>query len=271
MPCLVDPAMTDNSSTHNSYDFAGRTVLVTGGGTGIGRAIALAFLDNGANVAISGRREDKLREAVEGQPADRTLTVVSDVGDPSDAEALVRAVVERFGQLDVVVNNAAAFTSGEFTETADDWEQIRTTNIDGFVHLARHALPELEKTKGNLVGVSSVSAMRGDWGQSLYNASKAAVRNFIESLALDYGSRGVRLNSVAPAFTITPITEGMTEDDALIAKFTNRIALGRPGQPEDIAPAVLFLASDDAAYITGATLTVDGGTSASTGQPHVEG
>jgi meso-butanediol dehydrogenase/(S,S)-butanediol dehydrogenase/diacetyl reductase len=257
--------------TFNSYDFAGKTVLVTGGGTGIGRAIALAFLDNGANVAISGRREDKLREAFEGQPTDRTLTVVSDVGDPADAETLVRSVVDRFGQLDVVVNNAAAFASGEFTETAaEHWQQIRTTNIDGFVNLALHALPELEKTGGNLVGVSSVSALRGDWGQSLYNASKAAVRNFIESLALDYGSRGVRLNSVAPAFTITPITEAMTEDEALIAKFTNRVALGRPGRPDDVAPAVLFLASDDAAYITGATLAVDGGTSASTGQPHIE-
>jgi meso-butanediol dehydrogenase/(S,S)-butanediol dehydrogenase/diacetyl reductase len=95
------------------------------------------------------------------------------------------------------------------------------------------------------------------------------VHNFVQSLALDYGSRGVRLNSVAPAFTITPITEGMTEDPELIAKFTNRVALGRPGLPEDVAPAVLFLASDDAGYITGATLAVDGGTSASTGQPHI--
>jgi meso-butanediol dehydrogenase/(S,S)-butanediol dehydrogenase/diacetyl reductase len=225
--------------THNSYDFSGKTVLVTGGGTGIGKAIALAFLDNGANVAISGRREDKLREALDGQPADRTLAVASDIGDPAEAQALVAAVVDRFGQLDVVVNNAAAFTSGEFTETApDDWEQIRTTNIDGFVHLALHALPELERVGGNLVAVASVSALRGDWGQSLYNASKAAVHNFVQSLALDYGSRGVRLNSVAPAFTITPITEGMTSDDALIAQFTNRIALGRPGVPEDVAPVM---------------------------------
>jgi meso-butanediol dehydrogenase/(S,S)-butanediol dehydrogenase/diacetyl reductase len=256
--------------THNSYDFSGRTVLVTGGGSGIGLAIATAFLDNGANVAISGRTESKLVEAVQGQPAGRTLTVAGDIGDPSDAEALVAAVVERFGRLDVVVNNAAAHTSGDFTDTVDEWEQIRTTNIDGFVHLARFALPELERVGGNLVAVSSVSALRGDWGQSLYNASKAAVLNFIQSLALDYGRRGVRLNAVAPAFTVTPITQGVADDAELLAKFTNRVALGRPGQPEDIAPAVLFLASDDAAYITGATLAVDGGTSASTGQPHVE-
>lgn len=257
--------------THNSYDFTGKTVLVTGGGTGIGKAIALAFLDNGANVAISGRREDKLREAFEGRPDDRTLAVVSDIGDPADAKALVGTVVKRFGQLDVVVNNAAAYIGGEFTDTApEEWEQIRRTNVDGFVNLAINALPELERVGGNLVAVASVSAVRGDWGQSLYNASKAAVRNFIESLALDYGSRGVRLNSVAPAFTITPITAAIADDEQLLAKFTNRVALGRPGVPDDVAPAVLFLASDDAAYITGATLAVDGGTSASTGQPHIE-
>jgi meso-butanediol dehydrogenase / (S,S)-butanediol dehydrogenase / diacetyl reductase len=256
--------------THNTYDFSGKTVLVTGGGSGIGRAIALAFLDNGANVAISGRTQSKLDDAFAGQPEDRTLTVASDVGDPDAAGALVRTVVERFGQLDVVVNNAAAFTSGDFTETADEWAHISRTNIDGFVNLARHALPELERVGGNLVAVASVSALRGDWGQSLYNASKAAVLNFVQSLALDYGRRGVRLNAVAPAFTVTPITESIAEDEALLAKFTNRVALGRPGQPEDVAPAVLFLASEDAAYVTGATLAVDGGTSASTGQPHIE-
>jgi meso-butanediol dehydrogenase/(S,S)-butanediol dehydrogenase/diacetyl reductase len=255
--------------THNSYDFAGKTVLVTGGGSGIGRAIALAFVANGANVAISGRTEATLTETFEGQPADRTLTVVSDVGDPDEAAALVRAVVERFGRLDVVVNNAAAFTSGELTDTADEWERIRRTNVDGFVNLARHALPELERVGGNLVAIASVSALRGDWGQSLYNASKAAVLNFTQSLALDYGARGVRLNAVAPAFTVTSMTEDTAQDDALLEQFVNRVALGRPGVPEDIAPAVLFLASDDAAYITGATLAVDGGTSASTGQPHL--
>lgn len=255
--------------TVNSYDFAGKTVLVTGGGTGIGRAIAEAFLANGANVAISGRRRDRLDAALEGHPSARTLAVEADVADDDSAAAMVAAVVDTFGALDVVVNNAAAYTNGAFDDLGlDDWQAIRSTNIDGFVHVARHSLPELEKTGGNLVVVGSVSGLRGDWGQAAYNATKAAIMNFVQSLALDYGPRGVRLNAVAPAFTVTDVTAEAAADDDVLAAAVNRVALGRVGQPEDVAPAVLFLASPDAGYITGAFLPVDGGTSASTGQAH---
>jgi meso-butanediol dehydrogenase/(S,S)-butanediol dehydrogenase/diacetyl reductase len=255
--------------TGNSYDFAGKTVLVTGGGTGIGRAIAEAFLANGANVAISGRRRDKLDEVLSGGPADRTLAVEADVSDDDSVRDLVASVVERFGSLDVVVNNAAAYANGPFDELGlGGWEAIRSTNIDGFVHVARHSLPELERSGGNLVVVGSVSGLRGDWGQAAYNATKAAIMNFVQSLALDYGPRGVRLNAVAPAFTVTPATADAAADPEVVAAATNRVALGRLGQPEDVAPAVLFLASADAGYVTGAFLAVDGGTSASTGQAH---
>ena len=252
--------------THNSYDFAGQAVLVTGGGSGIGRAIARAFLDNGAKVAVVGRRADKLAETLDGHAEGLALT--ADLSDPAAARQAVADVVARFGRLDVLVNNAAAYVNGAFTDMTDEeWDSLLRTNVDGFVQLARAALPELERTGGNVVAVGSVSGMRGDWGQAGYNATKAAVMNFVQSLALDYGGRGVRLNSVAPAFTRTDATAGVGDDQ--LGPFVNRIALGRPGQPEDIAPAVLFLASADAAYITGATLTVDGGTTASTGQPHV--
>ncbi|MFB9312060.1 SDR family NAD(P)-dependent oxidoreductase [Nocardioides plantarum] len=255
--------------TANSYDFADKTVLVTGGGTGIGRAIAEAFLANGANVAVSGRRRDKLDEALAAHPAERTLAVEADVSQDGSVAALVAAVVERFGSVDVVVNNAAAYTSGAFNELdLDGWEAIRSTNIDGFVNVARHTLPELERSGGNLVVVGSVSGLRGDWGQAAYNATKAAIMNFVQSLALDYGPRGVRLNAVAPAFTITPITADAAADPDVAGPAINRVALGRLGRPEDVAPAVLFLASPDAGYITGAFLAVDGGTSASTGQAH---
>jgi meso-butanediol dehydrogenase/(S,S)-butanediol dehydrogenase/diacetyl reductase len=255
--------------TVNDYPFAGKTVLVTGGGSGIGRAIAEAFLDNGANVAISGRRREKLDAVLVGHPEQRTLAVEADVTDDGSAMSMVDAVVERFGALDVLVNNAAAYFNGPFDDmTLDGWESIRSTNIDGFVHVVRHCVGELEKSGGNVVVVGSVSGLRGDWSQAAYNATKAAIMNFVQSLALDYGPRGVRFNAVAPALTITDITKDIEDDEAALAAAVNRIALGRPGKPADIAPAVLFLASADAGYITGAWLPVDGGTSASTGQAH---
>ena len=257
--------------THNRYDFADKVVLVTGGGSGIGRAIARAFLDNGALVAVVGRRVDPLEETLQGFADDRVLALTADLSDRNAATEVVSSVVGKFGRIDVVVNNAARYAPQEFTElAADEWDAFRATNIDAFVFLTQAALPELERTGGNLVAVGSVSGLRGDWGQAAYNATKAAVMNFVQSIALDWGARGVRLNSVAPAFTLTDATAGVGRDEASLRPFVNRIALGRPGEPEDIAPAVLFLASADAAYITGTTLTVDGGTTASTGQPHVE-
>lgn len=253
----------------NTYAVGGKTVIVTGAGSGIGRAIARAFLQQGARVVVTGRREAPLHETV--SVGGESLVVPSDVSDPASVRDLVRATLERFGSIDVVVSNAAAYASGEFADLSDDdWAAMRDTNIDGFVHLARATLPELERSGGNLVAITSVSALAGDWGQAGYNASKHAISGFVSSLALDYGAKGVRINAVAPAFTITPLTEGMAKDDDALAPFVNRVALGRPGQPEDVAPAVMFLASEDAAYITGTTLRVDGGTSASTGQPHVE-
>jgi meso-butanediol dehydrogenase/(S,S)-butanediol dehydrogenase/diacetyl reductase len=255
--------------TGNRYAVEGRSVLVTGGGSGIGAAIAQAFLENGARVAVSGRRPEPLERFAAAAPTGRALALPGDVGVAADAARIVEQAVAAFGGIDVVVSNAAAYASGDLADlTTADWEQLRRTNVDGFVHLAQAALPELVRSKGNLVAVASVSGLNGDWGQAAYNATKHAVIGFVRSLALDYGDRGVRVNAVAPAFTQTDMTKDVGTDEAALAPFVDRIALGRPGRPEDVPPAVLFLASDDAAYITGAVLTVDGGTSASTGQPH---
>ncbi len=198
------------------------------------------------------------------------MAIQADVADPDQAASTVEQVVGHWGRLDVFLNNAAKYLAKPFVEmTGAEWEELRRTNVDAFVSLAQRALPELERSGGNLVAVGSVSGLRGDWGQSGYNATKALVMNFVQSLALDYGAKGVRLNAVAPAFTRTEATAGLGDDEETLAPFVNRIPLGRPGEPDDIAPAGLFLASADAAYITGAILAVDGGTSASTGQPHV--
>ena len=253
-----------------TYDFTDSVVLVTGAGTGIGQAIARAFLDAGATVVITGRRVEPLRETLAGYPAERAVALPADVSDGAQVRSLVADILDRFGRVDVVVSNAAAYERGPITELSDEaWAALRATNVDGFFHLAKASLPHLAESGGNLVAVSSVSGDRGDWGQAAYNASKAAITNFVRSLALDWGGQGVRLNAVAPSFTVTELTEGMAADDEAIAPFVNRIALGRPALPADIAPAVLFLASEAAGYVTGAVLTVDGGTSASTGQPHI--
>lgn len=256
-------------ATANRYALTDKTVIVTGAGSGIGRAIARGFLDNGARVVVAGRRLGPLEETINGYDNNHALAVVTDVADRTAVDALVDATVQAFGGLDVVVSNAAAYASGELTELAEnDWKAMYAVNVDGLYHLVNAAAPHLEASGGNLVAVSSVSGGYGDWGQAAYNSTKHAVNGLIRSLALDYGERGVRFNAVAPAFTLTDMTEGVWGELKDLSIFTNRIALARPGRPEDVVGPTLFLATEDAGYITGAVLTVDGGTTASTGQPH---
>ncbi|HET8664796.1 MAG TPA: SDR family oxidoreductase [Nocardioides sp.] len=262
--------MLINAERRAVFDFTGSVVLVTGGGTGIGLSVARAFLSSGATVAVSGRRAEPLEEAVADIEPERTLALPCDVGDRDAVNYLVESVVKRFGRLDIVVSNAAIFVSSQLTDLDQDtWEQMRRANVDGFYYLAQATLPLLERSGGSLVAVSSVSGERGDWSQAGYNATKAAVSNFVRSLALDYGPRGVRINAVAPAFTVTDMTRAVADDPAARKVFENRVALGQLAGPDDIAGSVLFLASDAAAYVTGVVLPVDGGTSASTGQGHV--
>lgn len=256
--------------TVNTYPFQDQVGIVTGGSHGIGRAIAQAFLDNGATVAVTGRHREPLEETIAGYPAERTLAVVNDISQPASGDELVSAVKAKFGHIDVVVSNAGIVETGDLVEMdLDKWHQMRAINVDGTVYLARAVLPELVASGGNLVAVSSVSGLGGDWGQPGYAASKHALTGLVRSLALDYGEKGVRINAVAPAFTHTRLNEGAADTLEDAAPHINRVAFGRLGQPEDIAPAVLFLASKDAGYITGHVLNVDGGTNASNGQAHV--
>jgi meso-butanediol dehydrogenase / (S,S)-butanediol dehydrogenase / diacetyl reductase len=254
----------------NLYALGGKTVIVTGGGTGIGLAIAQGFLDNGARVAIVGRRKDVVASALENYPEQDVLAVAADIADRAATRQFVQDVVDRFGSLDVVVSNAGGWEGGEITELDwDAWTALRSTNIDGFLNLAQLTLPHLVRARGSLIAISSVAGQSGDWGQAAYNATKHAVNGFIRSLALDYGRFGVRVNAVAPAFTLTDSNLQVGRDEASLQPFVNRIALARPGLPADIAPAVLFLASADAGFITGTILPVDGGLLASTGHPHI--
>ena len=243
-----------------TVDPAGSLVLVTGGGSGIGLAITRAITDAGATVAVTGRRRDRPEQALAGVPAERAAVLPADLTDGAPVRQVAADVADRFGRLGVM-SNAAGYGTAPLTDLADD----------AFSHLAEAALPHLALSRGDLVAVSSVSGLRGYWGQAAYNATKAAVTDVVRSLARDRGARGVRLNAVALALTstLTGLTEGVGRDEASPAPFVDRIALGRPGEPEDVVPAVLFLASEGARYVTGAVLPVDGGTSASTGQQHL--
>lgn len=257
--------------TKNKYDLKDKVVLLTGGGSGIGRAIAHAFLENGAKVTVVGRHNNNLQETIEGYPESHAFKIVKDISKPEAAQEIIRDVKNKFGRIDVVVSDAAAYANGPINKITDSqWANLRQTNIDAFFYLAKASYEALKKTQGTLIAISSVSGFKGDWNQVIYNASKHAINGFVRSLALDWGQDHIRVNAVAPAFTITSMTENLAKTKEQIKPFTNRIALGRPGKPNDIAPAVLFLASEDASYITGTILTVDGGTSASTGQPHIE-
>jgi meso-butanediol dehydrogenase/(S,S)-butanediol dehydrogenase/diacetyl reductase len=250
------------------YPYDGTVVLVTGAGSGIGQAITRAFLENGASVCVVGRHEPPLLETVAGFPAERVLVHSADVADRTQVEEAISAVVERFGRLDVVINNAGVFEGGVIEDYDDDaWERMRGINLDALLYVARAAMPWLKQSRGNLVAISSVSGIRGDWGQFAYNATKGAVNAMVQSLALDAGVHGVRANVIAPAFTATRLTQDRLDDPRFAAALKNRVALGRAATPEDIARAVLFVAGPDASYITGAVIPVDGGTTASTGQP----
>ncbi|SDP70415.1 meso-butanediol dehydrogenase / (S,S)-butanediol dehydrogenase / diacetyl reductase [Ralstonia sp. 25mfcol4.1] len=248
--------------------FQDKVVIVTGAGSGIGAAAARRFASEGAAVVLAGRTLDKLERVASDLPNAQHLVQVTDVSQLEQVEALVRAAVDRFGRLDVMVNNAGVAPEGRATEaTVEDWRTVMATDLDGVFFGARAALPHLIRTKGCIVNTASVSGLGADWKLCFYNAAKGGVVNLTRALALDYGRDGVRINAVCPTLTRTDLTVDMFKDEALLDKFRERIALGRTAEPDDIAGAIAFLASDDARYITGVNLPVDGGLSASNGQP----
>ncbi|WP_127782086.1 SDR family oxidoreductase [Rhodococcus sp. X156] len=249
--------------------FAGKVVVVTGGGTGIGAATAQRFAAEGAIVTITGRRRDKLEQVASAADGDVRVAEV-DVTDRDAVEQLVADVVSACGGLDVLVNNAGTGAPGDVLHTSDeDWNRVLRTNVDGVFHGCRAAMPHLISSGGCIVNVSSVSGLGGDWDNVAYNAAKGAVVNLTRALAMDHAADGVRVNAVAPSFTFTEMTQGMVGNDEVMARFTDRIPMGRGAQPEEVAAVIAFLASPDAGFVTGVNLPVDGGLSASNGQPRM--
>ena len=249
--------------------FNGKTVLVTGAASGIGLAAARRFLDEGASVVMLDIDDAKLKEAAAGLPQDRVLVQIGDTADKDTATDAVKAAVERFGGLHILVNNAGMATEGDITQTSDqDFERVMAVNVTGYFHMAKAAMPELVKTRGSIVMTSSVSGLGGDWNLFAYNTSKGAVSNMVRAMAMDAAKDGVRVNAVNPSFTKTGMTEDMVNNPELVAEFKKRMPLGAPEDAEGVAAAMAFLASEDARLITGVNLPVDAGLMASNGQPH---
>ncbi|MFZ5522086.1 MAG: SDR family NAD(P)-dependent oxidoreductase [Pseudomonadota bacterium] len=250
------------------HRFDGKVVIVTGAGSGIGEGIAERFSQEGASVVLAGRTRDKLDAVAARLPAGRTLVQVCDVSRWEQVQQLVDAAAQRFGGLDVMVNNAGIAPSGSVTDVSlDDWQQTLAVNLSGVFHGSRAALPQLVQRGGCIVNVASVSGLAADWAMAAYNAAKGGVVNLTRQMALDYGRQGVRANAVCPSLTRSNMTEDMLQDADLMARFMDRLPLGRAAEPADIAGVVAFLASDDARFVNGVNLPVDGGVMASNGQP----
>jgi meso-butanediol dehydrogenase/(S,S)-butanediol dehydrogenase/diacetyl reductase len=248
--------------------FKHKVVIVTGAGSGIGAATARRFSAEGAQVALVDRDRTSLETVAKVLPSDRTTHYIVDVSDSIAVEAMVSGVVEHFGGLDVMVNNAGVHEGGEPDKvTNEQWRKVMATDADGVFFCCRTAIPHLVKSKGCIVNTASVSGTGGDWNMSPYNAAKGAVVNLTRALAMDLGKKGVRVNAVCPSLTRTGMTADMMNDSALLSKFAERIPLGRVCEPEEVAAVIAFLASEDASFITGANVAVDGGVSASNGQP----
>lgn len=249
--------------------FTDKTIIVTGSSGGIGEAIARRFAAEGANVVLNSRSRADCEAVARDLDDSRTLIVAGDVSKPDFAAEIVGQTVAKFGGLDVLVNNAGVAGMGPLADAADsEIDRIIDINVKGVLYLCRAAIPELLKTKGNIVNVSSVSGLGGDWMLPIYNASKGAVSNLTRSLALQLGAQGVRVNCICPSLTRSDMTAGLTDSEYAMKANRNRMPLGRPAEPEEMAGPVAFLASDDARFVTGVNLPVDGGVSASNGQPN---
>jgi NAD(P)-dependent dehydrogenase (short-subunit alcohol dehydrogenase family) len=251
----------------------GKRALITGGGTGIGRATAEIFAHEGAQVMVSGRRRPELQETVRRIETNggRAGLVQGDVSRPEDAERAVRETADLFGGLDILVNNAGIITRNASVTTVsiDDWERVLDVDLSGVFLVSRFALLQMLQARrgGSIVNVSSVSGIMGDAQLAPYNAAKGGVNLLTKNMALDYAPQRIRVNAVCPGRIATPMPMSRLkagEDwETLLAQWGGNIPLGRIGRPEDVAHAILFLASDEAEWITGTTLVVDGGSTIS--------
>jgi NAD(P)-dependent dehydrogenase (short-subunit alcohol dehydrogenase family) len=263
---LLD-AGTGNSVTRLS----GKVALITGGGTGIGRAIALAFAREGASVCVAGRRLEKLREVIgEVQKAGGAgLAMECDVTRAREVERAVKGTMERFGRLNVLVNNAGMLhVSTVEGISEEEWDRMMTVNVKGPFLMSRAVLPEFRKCGGGaIVNIGSVLGLFAVKDRAAYSASKGAVTMLTKSMALDHAHEKIRVNCICPSVVETDLVKGVFNEteqgQAMLKARLATIPLGRLGKPEDVAEMAVFLASEESSWLTGAAIPLDGGVTAS--------
>ena len=240
------------------FDLEGKTALVTGATGGIGNAIARSLHANGASVALSGRNEDRLRELADDL-GERAKCFPASLDSPNSEADLLKNTERGMGGVDILVNNAGITKDTlAMRMSDDDWSRVIDVNLTASFRLAKAALRGMMKTRwGRIINITSVVGFTGNPGQTNYVASKAGLSGMSKSLAAEVASRGITVNCVAPGFINSPMTEGLSE--AQRAAIMQRIPAGRLGEPADVAACVTFLASDQAHYVTGQTLHVNGG------------
>ena len=248
----------------------GKVAIITGGGLGIGAAIAKAFVNEGAKVLITGRRKEKLEECVAQLPKGSIDCYAGDITKIEDAEAMVNAAVQKFGKLNVLVNNAGIDPAGTVTDMpVQQWHDIIGTNLTGTFYMTRFAIPKMiEQGSGSIINISSLAGVRAIPAMPAYSTTKAGLQGFTNAVALDYGDKGIRVNMISPGATATDMLKNQMEG---VAKMQNTNIYGalrfltrfnpikHAAEPDDIAPAAVFFASDESKYITGQNLLVDGG------------